>query len=156
MSERFLTREAVYVVCWNDKNEILLELREGTGYLDGHWDLPSGHVEAEEGILEAAVRELKEEVNLTVDPKDLKLIHIVQRFVDFPYIDFVLSAAKFTDQPKIMEADKCGDLRWFPTNALPKKQTSILKTAAKNGFSDELAFSVMKKADFDKLMKGVK
>ncbi len=43
--KRFMTRQAVFVVLRNGNGEVLLQQRANTGYLDGYWDLPSGHVE---------------------------------------------------------------------------------------------------------------
>ena len=42
----------------------------GTGYLDGHWALPSGHAIDGEDALTAASRELLEETSLIVKPED--------------------------------------------------------------------------------------
>jgi 8-oxo-dGTP diphosphatase len=77
-----MTRQAVFMVLRNDKNEILLQQRSGTGYLDGYWDLPSGHVEYGESLLRSVVRETKEEVGVEVAPEDSRLIHIDQFYVD--------------------------------------------------------------------------
>ncbi len=57
-----MTRQAVFVVIRNDNNEILLQQRANTGYLDEYWDLPSGHVEYGESLSESAVREVEEEI----------------------------------------------------------------------------------------------
>jgi len=61
MTDRFMTRMAVFVILRNEAGEILLEQRANTGYLDGYWDLPSGHVEYAESIHQTAVREVLEE-----------------------------------------------------------------------------------------------
>lgn len=36
-------------------------------YASGHWDFPKGKLEADETVVDAAIRELKEETGLTVD-----------------------------------------------------------------------------------------
>jgi 8-oxo-dGTP pyrophosphatase MutT (NUDIX family) len=55
-----------------DTAEVLLQLRQGTGFMDGHWAAAAaGHVEAGESVLEAAVREATEELGITIDPADL-------------------------------------------------------------------------------------
>ena len=52
--------------------DVLLQLREGTGYRDGHWACAAaGHVEAGESVVQAAVREAREEVGVRIDPADL-------------------------------------------------------------------------------------
>lgn len=43
-------------------HDVLLALRENTGYADGQWNLPSGKLEDGEHILDALVRETREEL----------------------------------------------------------------------------------------------
>ena len=46
--------------------EVLLQLRQGTGYRDGHWAAAAaGHVEKGESVYDAALREAAEEVGVT-------------------------------------------------------------------------------------------
>jgi len=45
MEERFKITPASYVFLFNDKNEVLLSLRQNTGYRDGQYVIPSGHAE---------------------------------------------------------------------------------------------------------------
>lgn len=40
-------------------------------YRDGNWDIPKGHVEGNETHIETALRELKEEANITLKEEDL-------------------------------------------------------------------------------------
>lgn len=46
--------------------EILLALRKNTGYRDGKYELPGGHVEEGEDLMQAMVREAKEELMIEV------------------------------------------------------------------------------------------
>ena len=62
----------------NEQGELLIVK---AGYKD-HWSLPGGIVDAGESPLEAAVREVKEEVDIQVDPKDLKLAMVASRHSD--------------------------------------------------------------------------
>ena len=50
--------------------EILLTLRKNTGYRDGEYELPGGHVEAGEDLMQAMVREAREELLIDIDIKD--------------------------------------------------------------------------------------
>ena len=47
---------AVYLIVKNGDN-LLLSLREGTGYMDGYYGLVSGHVEKGEPAKYACIRE---------------------------------------------------------------------------------------------------
>lgn len=52
---------------FNDKNELLLNLRSDTNT----WEIPSGSMELFETIEETAIRELKEECGITADKLEL-------------------------------------------------------------------------------------
>lgn len=54
-----------------------VQLRREDGPLDGFLEFPGGKIEANESALEAAVRELAEEVHLTISENDLKLFQII-------------------------------------------------------------------------------
>jgi 8-oxo-dGTP diphosphatase len=103
--------------------EVLLQLREGTGYMDGHWAAAvAGHVERGESVFEAAAREGVEEIGVT----DLALSGLCAmhrtgagRPVD-ERVDFFFSATTWSGEPRIRENDKCADLRWFDLEALPQ------------------------------------
>ena len=71
----------VHTWIYNDSNEILLQKRsyEQKNH-PGCWDISSaGHVHSMETNKEAALRELKEELGLTIDEQDLKLLMTIKR-----------------------------------------------------------------------------
>lgn len=118
---RFIARSAVFIALRNDKGEVLLHRRANTGYMDGRYDLPSGHVEPHESILDAAVRELKEEAGVDAKSTDLRLWHINQFGAnDEYYYNFFFIADAWEGIPTIMEPDKCDDMRFFAVDKLPK------------------------------------
>ena len=50
----------------NNQQQILLAKRHGHLHQGGKWEFPGGKVEQDETVTDALIRELKEEVNLTV------------------------------------------------------------------------------------------
>ena len=68
--ERHKIVAAVYAIIIKN-GKILLSLRENTGFMDDWYSLVAGHVEADETVDEAMLREAKEEANIVV--KSMKL-----------------------------------------------------------------------------------
>jgi 8-oxo-dGTP diphosphatase len=102
--------------------EVLLQLRQNTGYMDGHWAAAAaGHVERGETAYDTARREAVEE--LGVDELDLRFEFTMQRTQhDLPIderVDFFFTARTWRGEPRILEPEKCAELRWCPLDALP-------------------------------------
>jgi 8-oxo-dGTP diphosphatase len=121
-TDRFKLIPAAYLLLRRD-DEILLQRRAGTGYQDGMYSLVSGHLEGDELAREAMVREANEEAGITVEPDDLKFVHLAHRLTrDNPgqeRVDIFFETRRWQGEPRIMEPDKSDDLRWFSLNDLP-------------------------------------
>jgi 8-oxo-dGTP diphosphatase len=98
---------------------ILLQRRFNTGYLDGHWAVPSEHVVDEEEALAGASRELLEETSLIVKSDDWRFVCAMHRRTDRSIIDLFFTTDRFFGTPRICEPTKCDGQTFFPTNALP-------------------------------------
>ena len=125
MIDRFVVVPASYVLFLREeegRRQILLQLRQGTGYMDGHWaTAAAGHIEKGESVFQAAAREAAEEL----DVRDLELTPLCAMHrtgsgepVD-ERVDYFLQATSWSGEPRIVETDKCADLRWFDLHALP-------------------------------------
>lgn len=111
----------VYVVL-RQKGNILFTFREHTGFQDGTYSLPSGHIEDGENALAAAVREVSEEVGVTVNPQHLKLIYTMHRMSEKDVrIDFFFETTKWQGEPFNNEPHKHGDIAWFTPEELQTK-----------------------------------
>ncbi|MCL4404486.1 MAG: NUDIX hydrolase [Candidatus Marsarchaeota archaeon] len=66
--------DVVFIALFTGDGLVYLKRREDDDIEPGKWCLPSGHVEAGEANLAAAVRELKEETGITVNGNDLEYI----------------------------------------------------------------------------------
>jgi len=101
---------------------VLLQLRRGTGFMDGHWAAAvAGHVERGESVQEAARREATEEIG--VGDLDLVPWCVLQRTgsgepVD-ERVDYFFTSTSWSGAPRILEPDKCADLAWFDLGWLP-------------------------------------
>ena len=127
MTSRFRVVPASYVVLRRDAGagQVLLQLRSGTGYRDGHWACAAaGHVEAGESAVAAAVREAREELGVRIAPEDLVPLcamhrtHANGRPVD-ERVDFFFTCTRYEGSPRLLEPHKSADLRWWDLNALP-------------------------------------
>src|ERR1700722_4020813 len=56
---------------------VLLAQRQGTGYADGAWNLPSGKLESGETVSQAARREGLEEIGIHAVEQDLEFVHLI-------------------------------------------------------------------------------
>jgi 8-oxo-dGTP diphosphatase len=125
-NDRFVVVPASYVFLMRDGDagaEVLLQLRQNTGYMDGHWAAAAaGHVERGETALDAAHREAAEEIAVTA--LDLEFVTAMQRTrhadpID-ERIDFFFTARRWSGEPRIVEPAKCAELRWCRLDALPE------------------------------------
>jgi 8-oxo-dGTP diphosphatase len=123
--------------------KVLLLRRQNTGWLDGYYDLPAGHLEDKEKLKDGAARELEEEAGIKVVAKDLKLFHIHQNHhkPDAPHYGFMFLVRKWNGQPKLMEPEKSDDIRFFGLDNLPEKITPYVKEALEYLGSEEVTFS---------------
>jgi 8-oxo-dGTP diphosphatase len=125
MAHSFVVVPAAYIYflrTTGSGREVLLQLRQGTGYRDGHWAAAcAGHVERGESVYQAAAREAVEELGL----RDIELLPLcaMQRTgnglpVD-ERVDYFFTATDWLGEPRILEPDKCADVGWFGLDALP-------------------------------------
>ncbi|GAA1858399.1 hypothetical protein GCM10009836_43270 [Pseudonocardia ailaonensis] len=119
---RFQVVPAAYVVLRRE-NEILLQLRQNTGFMDGFWaTAAAGHVEKGESVVEAAHREAREELGIEVeDLRPLTAMHRTQA-TGLPVderVDFFFTCHRWSGTPRLVETAKAADLGWFALDALP-------------------------------------
>ena len=66
------TKAAGIVICFDDKDRILIIRRSNIDKRAGQWTIPGGHIDEDDSSIEAgAARELKEETNLSCNPAEL-------------------------------------------------------------------------------------
>lgn len=144
MSERFQVVPSVFIAATSG-NKVLLQLRQNTGFYDGYYDLPSGHVEENENLHEAGARELQEETGIASKKTDLSLFHICQDFETpgKPYIYFFFKTTKYSGQPVIGDPEKITEVGFFGLDELPQNTTPHVVTALGDLASKEVGFSVI-------------
>ena len=119
--DRFVVVPASYVFFLRD-DRVLLQLRQNTGFMDGHWAAAAaGHVEKGETAYDAARREAAEEVGVT--DLELEFVTAMQRTrggepID-ERIDFFFTCRSWSGEHRIVEPTKAAALEWFDLDALP-------------------------------------
>lgn len=130
--ERFKAVPASYLVLMKD-NKILMAKRFNTGYEDGNYSLPAGHVDAGENFTQCVVREVKEEIGIDVKHQDLKVVHVMHRDLGEGEIgnriDVFFTAEKWQGNIENKELEKCDDLSWFDLNNLPENIIPYIRQA---------------------------
>jgi 8-oxo-dGTP pyrophosphatase MutT (NUDIX family) len=134
---------AVHIFLVKD-DRVLLQRRYNTGYEDGNYSVPAGHVDAAETVSLAAARELLEETGISVIPESLEMIHVMHRTKPdeaIDRVDFFFRAQEWSDEPVIAEPEKCDQLCWasfdqLPDNVVPYIRFALEQMMANNRYSE--------------------
>jgi len=138
--DRFMLVSAVHLLLIRNRRVLLLR-RHNTGYEDGNYSVPAGHLDGGEPVSEAMVREAFEETGIVIDRADLSVVHVMHRATpDGERIDFFLNADRWSGKPTIVEPNKCDELSWHPLNALPPNTIPYIAEAL-NAYRTSSGFS---------------
>ena len=120
MVQRYRPAVDVHVILVRD-GQVLLTERQGTGYADGLCHLPSGHLEADESVLDGAAREAREEVGVTIDPADLRCVTVLHHRSPEGdgRVGFFFETTHWAGEPHNREPHKCAKLSWHRVDMLP-------------------------------------
>lgn len=124
-------------------NKILLMKRKNTGYEDGKYCLPGGHVEANEEIRKALIREAKEEIGIDLNIKDIDFYKVLNRKVnkEQEYIDFIFKASSWIGDITNEEEEKCEEIIWVDIEEIPQNTLSFIPEILKKGSSKYLPYN---------------
>ena len=118
----------VHVLLERD-GRVLLMRRAGTGFFEGMYSLPGGHVEEGEALAATAAREMREELGIEPDAGSLSVVGVMHRRSDSNRIDFFVRVASWSGEPHIAEPDKCDALDWFSLHSLPGSLVPYVREA---------------------------
>jgi 8-oxo-dGTP pyrophosphatase MutT (NUDIX family) len=139
-----VTRHAVVAdvhLIFRRGDEILLGERQNTGFGDGLFHLPAGHLDPEETLLEAAVREAREELSVELSESEIRFVHLMHNLQAAPRISTFFEVAGFDGTVSIAEPSKCARLEWFNLDDLPEQMLPYCGSALRSYAAGE-PFSV--------------
>lgn len=98
-------------------DEVLL-VREGKSAVQGTWNLPGGRVEKDEVPTDTAVRELEEEVGVSVELEELVGVYLGQdAFIDGTFLS-VAYLGRVSGEPHAVSTDTVEAAEWIDTQRL--------------------------------------
>lgn len=131
----------VYVLIEKD-DYILLLKRANTGFADGRYTLPAGHVDPDESPLQTAIRETEEEVGLQVSPENMSLFHTIYRKDnEKDRLHMFFRAKDWLGEPQNMEIEKCSEILWHPKDKDDQNILSYVTQALKHLNEDNTIYS---------------
>ncbi len=114
------------------EDQILLLRRFNTGFRDGEYSVPAGHLEGGETVMEAAAREGAEEAGVRIQLSGMTFSTVMHRIEDEERVDFFVVVDQWEGEPFNAEPDKCDDLRWVNVDALPINTVPYVRQALAN------------------------
>lgn len=125
---RFAMLCAVHLFLIRDDQVLLLRLYN-TGYEDGNYSVIAGHLDGDEEVVDAIVREAGEEAGISLNRSDLRIAGVMHRMSNDERVDFFVVAEQWTGDIRNLEPEKCDDLSWFPLDALPANTIPYVRRA---------------------------
>lgn len=114
------------------ENQVLLLRRFNTGYRDGEYSVPAGHLDGNETVIAAAAREAGEEIGVRLEADEIVFSSVMHRNEDDERVDFFVHVRGWHGEPVNAEPDKCDELCWKNVNDLPVNTIPYVRRAINN------------------------
>lgn len=111
---------------------ILLSRRYKTGYMDGYFSVPAGHLDGGESIFQAACREAREETGVIINEDDISFANVIHRKEEEERIDFFVFVNHWEKEPINMEPQKCDNMDWYCVDKLPDNLVPYVREGLHN------------------------
>lgn len=117
------------------ENKILIARRSNTGYRDGEYSVPAGHLDGNETVIAAGMREAQEEIGVRIETGGMTFSSVMHRIEGDERVDFFVQVHKWQGEIVNAEPDKCDDLRWVDLDNLPENTIPYVRSAIANHLS---------------------
>jgi len=114
------------------EDQVLLIRRYNTGFADGQYSVPAGHLDGGETVIAAAAREAQEEVGIQLDAACIRFSHVMHRRDGEERVDFFVQVLEWNGEPINAEPDNCDEIRWVNVDDLPGNTVPYIKKALHN------------------------
>jgi 8-oxo-dGTP pyrophosphatase MutT (NUDIX family) len=136
---------AVIVHDLDQQKVLLIQRGSEAKFAPGSWDLPVGKSEKGEPITATAVRELREETGLVVDPGALRVAHVIHGAwgVEAPngFLTVVFVTHRWSGEAVNAEPDKHRAVTWIHEDSIPADFVTTTATALNNYLAAGAAIS---------------
>ena len=132
MPDKFKLIATVHIFLTNNEDEVLLLRRFNTGYEDGNYSVIAGHIDGNEEVKAAAIREAKEEAGIEIRPSEIEVVGVMHRKGEDERVNFFLATSRWNGSIVNAEPDKCDDLSWHSFHELPVNMVPYVRQALEN------------------------
>lgn len=120
--------------------KVLLGYHTARKYEQPSWAMPGGHVDSDENIYKAAIREVFEETGIKLS-EVIPIGFFDDYFEDYRVLSFQVFAEIKEQEPKILEPNKIEKWEWFELDNIPENLSPITART----------LEVFKKTEYSKL-----
>ncbi|MFD3460916.1 NUDIX domain-containing protein [Nocardia fluminea] len=114
--EKYRVLVGVHLVLVDAQGRVLLGRRVNTGFGDGLFHVPAGHLEAGESAVTGLIREAREEVGIEIEAADVEFAHVLH---SDERVQMFFTVRRWTGAVANLEPEKCSELCWFEPEDLP-------------------------------------
>ena len=114
------------------ENQILLLRRFNTGFADGMYSVPAGHLDGGETVIAAASREALEEIGVRLEADCIHFSQVMHRKDGDERVDFFVHISEWNGEPFNAEPEKCDEIRWVDLDDLPANTIPYIRQALHN------------------------
>ncbi|MCB0632579.1 MAG: NUDIX hydrolase [Saprospiraceae bacterium] len=118
-------RIKVRLILYDRGNILLLKQTKPNG---GNYSLVGGNIDEGEYAKDALIRESFEEAGITLEARDLELVHVLQKNTSREQrLVLYFKAIRWSGKARSRERDKFKSAEWFDVDRLPKNLTATVK-----------------------------
>ncbi|MFG2445499.1 NUDIX domain-containing protein [Nocardia fluminea] len=135
--EKYRVLVGVHLVLIDSRGRVLLGRRANTGFGDGLFHVPAGHLEAGESAVAGLIREAREEVGIEIEAADVEFAHVLH---SDERVQMFFTVRRWTGAVVNREPEKCSELRWFEPGDLPAEIVDYCRVGIGKVMAGEVFF----------------